>query len=403
MRYDFNFYSSLLLITFSQGLIYSILLFKKGFQNEDKSSFWLGLFVFLCSIYVAPWMLGFAGWYDHQPYRNFMFYMPFQHLFLLGPIIFFYTQSLLNSAFKFNKKHSLHFIPAIIYLIYNLVIFVYDHFISDTIYFYEDGSDIDFDEWYQYSGQISMVFYFFSSLRYYNFYRKMIVQVTSNADSVLFDWIKKYLIAFLIMLLLPVLFDIIGNFYQPVNSYVGSWWFFLAFSLVLYYIAITGYSNGVHSKIGFEISVFDKHPTLLLAANENYSIEDQTIIDIEHEVFEQESTPELEQWKSKIEHLIQDEKLFQNPELTLTEVSKKLKTNASVISKTINQGFQMNFNDFVNQYRIKEVKKAFDKGEHKKSTLLGIAYDCGFNSKATFNRAFKKNTGLTPKDYLTKI
>lgn len=403
MRYDFNFYSSLLLITFSQGLIYSILLFKKGFQNEDKSSFWLGLFVFLCSIYVAPWMLGFAGWYDHQPYRNFMFYMPFQQLFLLGPIIFFYTQSLLNSAFKFNKKHFLHFIPAIIYLIYNLVIFVYDHFISETIYFYADGSDKDFDEWYQYSGQISMVFYFFLSLRYYNFYRKMIVQVTSNADSVLFDWIKKYLIAFLIMLLLPVLFDIIGNFYHPVNSYVGSWWFFLAFSLVLYYIAITGYSNGVHSKIGFEISVFDKHPTLLLAANEDYSIEGQTIIDIEHEVFEQSNVPELELWKSKIENLIKDEKLFQNPELTLTEVSKKLKTNASVISKTINQGFQMNFNDFVNQYRIKEVKKAFEKGEHKKSTLLGIAYDCGFNSKATFNRAFKKNTGLSPKDYLNTI
>lgn len=403
MVYNFNFYSSLLLITFSQGMIYSILLLKKGIQNEDKSSFWLSLFVFLCSIFVAPWMLGFAGWYDNQPYRNFMFYMPFQQLFLLGPIIFFYTQSLLNPAFKFDKKQYLHFIPAIIYLIYNLVIFVYDNFISDTIYFYEDGIDKDFDEWYQYSGQISMTIYFFLSLRYYNFYRKMIVQVTSNADDVLFGWIKKYLIAFLIMLLLPILFDIIGNFYQPVNSYVGSWWFFLAFSLVLYYIAITGYSNGVHSKIGFEISVFDKNPTLLLAQSENYSIEYQTIIDIEHEVFEQENTPELEIWKWKIETLIKDEKLFQNPELTLTEVSKKLKTNASVISKCINQGFQMNFNDFINNYRIEAVKTMFAAGEHKKSTLLGIAYDCGFNSKATFNRAFKKNTNLSPKEYLNTI
>ena len=62
----------------------------------------------------------------------------------------------------------------------------------------------------------------------------------------------------------------------------------------------------------------------------------------------------------------------------------------------------MNFNDFVNKYRVEEVKKAFDNGDHKKSTLLGIAFDCGFNSKATFNRAFKKNTGLSPKDYLEK-
>ena len=63
----------------------------------------------------------------------------------------------------------------------------------------------------------------------------------------------------------------------------------------------------------------------------------------------------------------------------------------------------MNFNDFINNYRVEDVKKAFDKGEHKKTTLLGIAFDCGFNSKATFNRAFKKNTGISPKEYLKKV
>ena len=71
-----------------------------------------------------------------------------------------------------------------------------------------------------------------------------------------------------------------------------------------------------------------------------------------------------------------------------------------IISKTINQGFQMNFNDCINSYRIEAVKNSLDLGEHKKTTLLGIAYDCGFNSKATFNRAFKKHTGKTPKEYI---
>ena len=108
-------------------------------------------------------------------------------------------------------------------------------------------------------------------------------------------------------------------------------------------------------------------------------------------------------WKAKIETFILEEKLFQNPELTLTDVAKKLKSNASVISKAINQGFGLNFNDFFNTYRIEAVKKCFEKGEHKKSTLLGIAFDCGFNSKATFNRAFKKNTGLSPKDFIKQI
>jgi AraC-like DNA-binding protein len=95
--------------------------------------------------------------------------------------------------------------------------------------------------------------------------------------------------------------------------------------------------------------------------------------------------------------------LYQNPELTLSEVAKKLESNSSVISRAINQGFSMNFNDFINTYRINAVKEMFANNKHKKSTLLGIAYDCGFNSKATFNRAFKKNTGFTPKEFLKTI
>ena len=113
--------------------------------------------------------------------------------------------------------------------------------------------------------------------------------------------------------------------------------------------------------------------------------------------------PELEDFKRKIEALIQQEKLYQNPEFTLADLAKKLQTNVSIVSRTINQGFHMNFNDFINNYRIEAVKTMFQNGEHKKSTLLGIAFDCGFNSKATFNRAFKKNTGFSPKEYLEKI
>jgi AraC-like DNA-binding protein len=66
----------------------------------------------------------------------------------------------------------------------------------------------------------------------------------------------------------------------------------------------------------------------------------------------------------------------------------------------INQGFRLNFNDLINQYRIEAVKQKLKAGEQKTQTLLGIAYDCGFNSKATFNRAFKKATGQSPKEWL---
>jgi len=129
MLFEFGFYSSLLLISFSQGILYSALLLTKAIKTENKSNYWLSLFIFLCSLYIAPWMLGFAGWYDNQPYRDILFYLPLQHLFLIGPIIYFYTQSLLNPSFKFTKKEALHLIPGTLYLLYIIGMWVYDKFI----------------------------------------------------------------------------------------------------------------------------------------------------------------------------------------------------------------------------------------------------------------------------------
>ncbi|WP_162127248.1 helix-turn-helix domain-containing protein [Flavobacterium phycosphaerae] len=400
MLFQFGFYSSLLLITFSQGIIYSVLLLLKAICTANKSNYWLSVFIFLCSLFIAPWMLGFAGWYDNQPYRDILFYVPFQHLFFIGPVIYFYTQSLLNPSFLLTKKNFWHLIPGIFYVLYIVAIWIYDKYIFHGYYFYKDGMDKDFENWYHNCGMISMVVYFIASIRYYNLYRKLIVQVVSYADRVLFKWIKTYLYSFLIMLLLPLVFDAISIFYTELNSYTGSWWFFLFFSIIMYYIAIIGYANPIITKIPFEISVFDKKPALLLSGSMNT---EATVIDIEHEVFEEQPSPEIDLWKTKIEMIISDQNLYQNPELTLTDLAKKLETNASVISKSINQGFGLNFNDFINNFRIEAVKTSFQKGEYKKSTLLGIAFDCGFNSKATFNRAFKKSTGLSPKEYIEKL
>jgi hypothetical protein len=87
MLFQFGFYSSVLLISFVQGIIYSILVLIKAVRTENNSNYWLNLFIFC--VYICTWMLGFAGWYDNQPYRDILFYTPFQQLFFVGPIIFF--------------------------------------------------------------------------------------------------------------------------------------------------------------------------------------------------------------------------------------------------------------------------------------------------------------------------
>lgn len=96
------------------------------------------------------------------------------------------------------------------------------------------------------------------------------------------------------------------------------------------------------------------------------------------------------------------EKLYRNPELTLSDLASYLGTNPSLLSKIINRSFDKNFNDFVNQYRVLEVKEQLSNPELAHLTIMSLAYDAGFNSKATFNRAFKKFTGDNPRKYQIK-
>lgn len=415
MHFEFGFYSSLLLIFFVHGLVYAILLFRKSRVNEGSADKWLGIFLLLCILYISPWMLGFGGWYDRQPYRDIIFYTPFLHLFFIGPVIFFYVQQLLNPSFKFGKAERLHLVPGVLYLIYSLVMVVTDKLVLHKYYFLADGTDRDFDAWYQLTGTLSMSIYFLLSIRYFNLYKKLMSQVVSYADVLLFKWVKNFLYAFLFMLILRLFFYVCSFF--PAFSklaYAGSWWEYFSFAIVFYYIAITGYSNAVQTHIPFKLNLLGHKSSLLLPAtinnhnNDHYGFtEDAEVIEIETATNATNVSGKLAdalvaEWKEKIIQFVVNEKGFEDPELSLTQVAKQLKTNPSIISKVVNQGFQLNFNDFINFFRIEAVKQKLNAGDQKTQTLLGIAFDCGFNSKATFNRAFKKVAGVSPKEWLER-
>jgi AraC-like DNA-binding protein len=291
--------------------------------------------------------------------------------------------------------------------------FITDKIVLKKYFFLSSQQDPDFDSWYQYSGFVSMLFYFFLSLRYYMMYRKMIVQVVSYADVVLFRWIKNFLMAFLSMLVLRLLFLIalqIPAFAKL--AYTGPWWEYFSFAIIFYYIAITGYSNAVEAKVAFKIHLLEYKKVMLLphpiaVYKQTDFIEDTQLVEIDIEETgtvqkSNENNALANDWKPKIISLLQTAKIYEDPELSLTQMARQLQTNASILSKAINQGFGLNFNDFINHYRIEAVKQKLQAGEQKSQTLLGIAYDCGFNSKATFNRAFKKATGQSPKEWLDK-
>ncbi len=98
--------------------------------------------------------------------------------------------------------------------------------------------------------------------------------------------------------------------------------------------------------------------------------------------------------------LMQTEKVFLTKELSLDDLAKRLNTNRTYLSQFINDQFQSNFSNYVNEYRVKEARKILLQPAGKLLKIEAIAQDVGFNSKSSFNIAFKKFTGLTPSDFM---
>ncbi|MFV0329868.1 MAG: helix-turn-helix domain-containing protein [Dysgonomonas sp.] len=104
----------------------------------------------------------------------------------------------------------------------------------------------------------------------------------------------------------------------------------------------------------------------------------------------------------RLKNYMECEKPYTNMDLTLKDLASALDTYPHYITQVLNTVFNQNFYDFINSYRIDEIQKRLHDPQYKNLTILAIAFDCGFNSKSTFNRIFKQKTGLTPSEYKNK-
>ncbi len=95
--------------------------------------------------------------------------------------------------------------------------------------------------------------------------------------------------------------------------------------------------------------------------------------------------------------------LYEDSELTLNTLAVKLMIHPHDLSRIINMGLEKNFSDFINEFRVREVARKMQDPAYDRLTLLGIAYESGFNSQRTFNRVFKETTGKTPVEYKSSL
>src|SRR5579859_2763745 len=105
----------------------------------------------------------------------------------------------------------------------------------------------------------------------------------------------------------------------------------------------------------------------------------------------------------RLKEAVAANRLYEDAELTLTTLAVKLKIHPHDLSRIINMGLEKNFSDFINEFRVRDIARKMADPAYDRVTLLGIAYESGFNSKTTFNRVFKEMTGKTPVEYKNSL
>lgn len=112
-----------------------------------------------------------------------------------------------------------------------------------------------------------------------------------------------------------------------------------------------------------------------------------------------ELSSKTDEYYKKILDIMEIDKLYQDPNLSMSILSEKSGLSNGYVSQIINQKRKQNFFDFINSYRVEDVKQKITDPSYAHYTLLGLAQDAGFKSKSTFNAVFKKMTGKTPSQY----
>ncbi len=323
-------------------------------------------------------MIGFMGWYDDFPNTKIN-YLLIDFSLILGPIVYFYVKSITQPDFRFMKKDIWHAVPWLIYALLQAFIYIYD---AQQPGFYDDQDGVLYKKinynigiYMVILGVISRSVYFYHAAKLFYVFRNKIKQFFSNTYKVELNWLRNFLVVYLGLFILRIGFIATNQLFVQM-SWTQNWWWYLIASIVLVYLGMMGLfaDLGKLSELEF-IETKDSGPT--------------------------SEMEELNPLKEIVSEYMEEEKVFLNPDLTLAELSKELSIPTNQLSKVINAGFGKNFNDFVNGYRVEEVKNALSDPSFSHFSILGIAFECGFNSKATFNRVFKKVTGHSPTEYVT--
>lgn len=382
---DFSFYLSLF-CCLHLWLLCLFLVLKKQKRFPD---FVLAAFLFGFSTIHVQHLLLQVGYINYVPFLD-----PIMGIVLstLGPLFYFYVRALTgeNHLLKKMKPHLLVLIPAVVHLIY---LWIAKEGAELQEYYYKANNNST-----QYTltnlllllGMLGyFLFYLVASIKVLNRHAANIRESYSNIEKMQLGWLKHLIIALMVFAcVISPLSILIAD--THVSQLAVAY-----FSTFIYFIIV--YKSLSYSTVFSDSLV----PEMVSASweQEPTFVEHEALQITERYTRSSLNNKQVEEYGQLVEiFLVSNNQLF-DQSLSLKQMAVALRLSPHVLSEVINRYYNKSFFDVVNSFRVEEAKKKLQQIDQLNYTIEGIGYSCGFGSKSTFYRAFKKNTGLTPSEF----
>lgn len=394
----FNMYSLhdlLLLFSVFQGILLLITLPRIQQYNTSANNWLLLLIGFSSAILLIRVLSNVPSIADVFPKLKIV---PDLIFFIYAPLFYFYIERLLFHLGRVLYVR-LHFIPAIVQLlIYMVYFFMSEREFSEKIAL--ESSDLNV---IRFALSCAAVF---TNIYYWQLSRRAIYNYRVNFEySHSFEQNLQFLNSVVFIQAICIFswagvsaYSLLSKIYGWHLSYFYEFGFetvWAVFSMITFFLGYFAIQ---------EPDVFKAVPEMATDNLLNGNLLDQMAGQLQSQAVgrQKEEVADIEAEVKRVSKYMSESKPFTNPKLTLLELARLLDMPPYLLSKVINSGFEKNFFDFINYYRIEEFKSRINDPQFQHYTLLSIAFDVGFNSKTAFNRSFKKITNQTPSAFYQK-
>ncbi len=364
---NLNIYNLIIVASVFIGTTFGFLLIFTKRINR-KANILLGLLTFIIVLWNI-WILSI----DFQV-SNFipLFYLiPLNYSLALGPLLYFYVKKITNANYRISNKDLLHFSPLIIELVAHSII-CNEALINNTIAL-ETSIYYQLMPILQFMAIISVISYSVFALIEIRAYHNWLNKNYSTNDRYSLKWLYRLIVIFALLWFLWVPYTIIDyvlfNYHLGMDSYYP---IYVLLSVITIWISAEAFLR----------------PEIILLER----IKDDT-------KKKEKPSEEISIKANWLQEQMMSNRFYLNSELTLKSLANELDIHPNILSKIINDGLDKNFSDFINEYRVNAIVEKLHSGNYNHITLLGLSFECGFNSKTTFNRVFKNSMGVTPIQY----